>query len=417
MLNNKIEQVRQKIENLVKNGASRDSVKEILYETGLKKTQVNFWANHFCGKEINNTGIKIEKSPTENTVEYSGKELINVENLLNKCNIDKSKWEVLKYTLDEKHVVTKTEFGPEFTPKYDLKAYLVKKNPNINDILNQFIESASKYAPKFKYKKIPSKSTKKEYLLELSIFDLHISKLIWSAETNHGNDYDLNKAIEIYNKSVDSLLSRINKSEISEILFPLGNDFFNSDNESYTTTAGTQQHDDSRWQKSFNFGCKLAIDTIDKLTSFCNKVTVIIIPGNHDRHKVYYLGEYLTAWYKNSDRVTIDNKPTKRKYFKFGKSLIGFTHGNSEKHNDLPLIMAREMPVDWGESKWYYWHLGHLHHQITRDIKGVIIDIMPSLCPADEWHNTMGFSSNVRSAQAFLYDKMDGLITVHYYKA
>ncbi len=412
MLNNKIEKIRSQLEDLVKNGVTREVIKEKLYEAGLKKTQVNFWANHFCGKELNDSNIKIEKTPTENTIKYSGNDLINVENLLNKCNIDQSKWEVFKFTLDEKHVVTKTEYGPEFTPKYDLKAWLQKRTFSAADLANQFLNLLKTHKPAQPvYKK--SGNVNKAKVLEISIPDLHISKLVYGKEVG-GPDYDIKLAVKAYKDAVNHFIQNIDFNNVEKILLPVGNDFFNSDNPLYTTTAGTPQHDDSRWTKSFNVGCQLMIETIEQLSQLA-PTDVIIVPGNHDRQKSYYLGEFLRAWFRENQRVSIDNEPTSRKYYSFGKNLIGFTHGNNEKHSDLPLIMAREQPEKWAQSKFYFWHLGHFHHTEVKDYKGIKVSLLPSLCAADGWHTERGYVKNQRTAEAYLYDKEAGLTATYYF--
>lgn len=411
----KIKELEPEIQILLKNGCAKDDLANFIREkTGLKETQVRAYTKKFFGPIPSKENVKVEKSATEQTLQYAGDDLINVENLLKKCNVNSKSWEVTKFTLEEKHIVKKVGNVTEFCPKYDVKAWLQKREVDQEDLLKNFIESASKYSPAFSYQKI-SQNKDRKYLLELTLFDLHASRLVWGREIS-GEDYDIKIAVNLYRKAVDDLLNKTPLDEVKEILFPIGNDFFNSDNEVYTTTAGTPMHDDSRWQKSFSVGCDLMVETIEKLTTVCDKVTALIVPGNHDRQKVFYLGEYLNAWFKNNDRVVIENSPCKRKYFTFGRSLIGLTHGCDEKHADLPLIMAREQKVAWGNSLWYYFHLGHLHHQITKDYKGVVVDVLPSLSANDDYHHKRGFIGSVRSAQAFLYDPEDGLISIFYHK-
>lgn len=404
----KIEQIKDKIENLLKSGANRSQVQELIRSTGLKETQARFWTRHFCGPNKTEDGIRIEQGASENTIQYTGDTLINVENLLQKCNVDKSKWDVTKFVLEEKHIAKKTEDGIEFHPKYDIRAWLQKKTCSQEDVLKDFIEKASLHSPKTFAKSvlIPTKEPK-EFLFEISIFDSHLAKLVWHKECG-GVDYDLKIATDLYRKALEDLIGKAPIGKIDRIVFPVGNDFFNSDNELYTTTAGTPQHDDSRWQKSFSVGCELLVESIEKLSTIA-VVDVIIVPGNHDRQKVFYLGEYLNAWFKNNKLVNIDNSPNLRKYYRYHKSLLGFSHGNQEKHVDLPLIMARESKENWSACDHYYWHIGHFHHETVKDYKGVVVSALPSICPADSWHHGKGYVKNLRGAQAFLYHKEDGL--------
>ena len=410
----KIQAIQEDIQELLQIGASRQEISDFIRsKTKLKETQVRFWTNKFCGQS-KQTDVKIQKTPTEHTVQYTGNEIINVENLLNKCQIDRSKWEVGKFTLEEKHVARKTKEGIELHPKFDIRAWLQKKSIDQEDVLKDFIEKAAKHSPKSFSREIlfPNKG-QKEFLFEVSIFDAHLSKLVWGKECG-GEDYDIKIATDLYKKALEDLVSKAPLNKIDRIIFPVGNDFFNSDNELYTTTAGTPQHDDSRWQKSFSVGCELLVESIEKLSAIA-PVDVIVVAGNHDRQKVFYLGEYLNAWFKNSKSIKIDNSPNKRKYFQYGQNLLGFCHGNEEKHEDLPLIMAREQPKAWGECKHYRWAIGHYHHVTTKDYKGVIVDILPSLCAADEYHSRKGFVGNWRGSQAFLFHKEDGLVATYYH--
>jgi len=410
----KIQAIQEDISNLVKSGASREDVSNFIrLKTKLKDTQVRFWTNKFCG-QTNIGDVKVKKTSTEHTLQYTGSELVNVENLLSKCNIDRSKWEVGKFTLEEKHVAKKTNSGVEFYPKFDIRAWLQRKSTTQEDVLKDFIESAAKHSPKtFSKDVLFPKKDKKEFLFEVSIFDTHLSKLVWAKECG-GSDYDIKIAVDLYKKALEDLVSKAPLDKIERIVFPVGNDFFNSDNELYTTTAGTPQHDDSRWQKSFAVGCSLLVESIEKLSAIA-PVDVVVVAGNHDRQKVFYLGEYLNAWFKNNALVNIDNSPNKRKYYRSGKVLLGYTHGNEEKHEDLPLIMAREAKDDWSKCDYYFWKLGHYHHQITKDYKGVVVSVLPSLCGNDEWHSRRGYIGGVRGSQAFLYHKENGLVATYYH--
>src|SRR3546814_7930803 len=72
-------------------------------------------------------------------------------------------------------------------------------------------------------------------------------------------------------------------------------------------------------------------------------------PGNHDPHQAAMLSICLAARFHDNPRVTIDDSPSSFFYFRFGKTLIGSTHGDGAKLVDLPLIMARDVKEDWAE--------------------------------------------------------------------
>jgi hypothetical protein len=223
-------------------------------------------------------------------------------------------------------------------------------------------------------------------------------------------------AIKRYNDAVASLLNHVSnyREQIHEILLPVGNDLFNIDNKNNMTTAGTPQHVDSRWQQMFRKTKDLMLMTIDTLSTIA-PVKVVMVSGNHDYQTVFYLGEVLAAWYNTNSRVTVDNSASLRKYYRYGTNLIGFTHGDQEKHLDLPYLMSEERKLDWAETAYREFHLGHFHKRKTISFvdvdenRGVKVRVLPSLSGTDAWHHSKGYRS-MKSAVAFLYDKNNGLV-------
>jgi hypothetical protein len=143
-------------------------------------------------------------------------------------------------------------------------------------------------------------------------------------------------------------------------------------------------------------------------------VDVVVIPGNHDEHTMFLVGEILEAFYHNTDRVVVYNSPKSRKYYEFGKCMIMYTHGNGEKHGDLGLICATEEPQMWGRTKYREAHLGHYHKSKSTSYinvdenQGFRVRILPSLSANDAWHYGKGYSA-IRAAEAFVWDKEKGL--------
>ena len=100
-----------------------------------------------------------------------------------------------------------------------------------------------------------------------------------------------------------------------------------------------------------------------------------------------------------------------RKYYKYGKNFIGYSHGDSEKYEDLPLLMASERPQDWGDSVYREWHTGHLHKNEITEKQRIRIRRIPSLVPNSAWAAQKGYNS-VREAQAFVWHPIKGLTSV-----
>jgi len=290
---------------------------------------------------------------------------------------------------------------------YEINLPIAQAMDMLEESKKEFIAAAKEHStryPKVDYKK-PSKST----LFEISVPDLHLGQLAWGKEA--GVDYDLEEAKKRFLEAIEYFKNGCGVVP-EKYLFVVGNDFFNSDNLAFTTTAGTPQQDDTRWQKSFVEGRKLLVQAIDSLREKA-PVDVIVIPGNHDVQRSFYVGDSLECWYHNCREVNVDNSPSPRKYYKYGASLLGFTHGKEEKPVMLPILMASESPKEWAETKHREWHLGHLHKTFADESYGVVTRILPSLAATDSWHKTKGFVGNMKAAQAYLWDKEKGY-TAHF---
>lgn len=250
-------------------------------------------------------------------------------------------------------------------------------------------------------------------LLELTIADLHIGKLAWGRETGH-ESYDSKIADAMYRRAQNTILDRAKGFPLEKILLVIGNDLLNSDNAEGTTTKGTQVATDGRYHKSFYRARNLMIDSIEQLRKVA-PVHVTIMPGNHDRLATFHLGDSLEMYFKRYDDVTVDNEPTARRYFQYGKVLVMFTHGDQGKRADYPLIMATERPDLWAATEFREIHTGHYHQTRTEENHGVRTRIIPSLSPPDEWHSSNGYVGNLRTAEGYVWSKTEGLITKLYY--
>lgn len=336
-----------------------------------------------------------------------------LDDLIFECDIDTDVWEVERYIVNKWEVGSQIDGQIVVEPLFQIKAWL-KKNKEVFQLKNlrhEIVKEVKEFSPN--YDPINYKKIDKGQLLEINIFDLHFGKLCWGLET--GDNYDTKIARKRYLEAITDIISKSKCYDIKRIVFPIGNDFFNSDNLNNQTTAGTPQDEDVRWQKTFKEGRKLLIDGIDLLTKIA-PVDVIIVQGNHDWERSFYVGDVLECWYDKNDNVSVNNDPTPRKYYKFGKCLIGYTHGNNEKIADLPLIVASEKPDLWAQTKYREIHIGHLHHKreikfmSTQEVKGIVLRYMRSLSGTDAWHNLKGYKGAVQACEAFIWDENEGMI-------
>lgn len=336
-----------------------------------------------------------------------------LDDLVRTCRIDLDVWEIDKYVVNKWEVGSTVDGQIVVEPLFQIKAWLKSNSElfKIKTLRKEILQEIKSFAPTYKahkYKKINNGQ-----LLEVNIFDLHFGKLCWGLET--GTNYDTKIASKLFLNAISAIIKRSEGYDIKQIVFPVGNDFFNSDSRWNQTSNGTPQDEDVRWQKTFKAGRELLISGIDLLSTIA-PVDVVIVQGNHDWERSFYVGDVLSCWYHNNPNVTVNNNPTPRKHYKFGNCLISYTHGNNEKIADLPLLVASEVPNLWASTQFREIHIGHLHHKkeikfmSTQEIKGMVIRYMRSLSGTDAWHNIKGYTGGVRSCEAFIWDENEGLI-------
>jgi len=247
-------------------------------------------------------------------------------------------------------------------------------------------------------------------MLEVSTVDLHLGKLAWKPET--GSNYDCRIAEKKYMSVIYDIVSRIQNRQFEKIIFPVGNDFFNFDTIEGTTTGGTHQDNDLRWQKLFDIGIDIIINSIDILSKYA-PIESFVVPGNHDKMTSYYAIKTIAAHFRNNENVHIDTSPQTRKYIEYGKCLIGFTHGDKEK-NRIFGNMQVEAPEQWGRTKYREWHLGHLHSEQVKELHGVKVRNLTSITGTDAWHFESGYVGSILTSQSFIWNSEKGLQEIIY---
>ncbi len=351
-------------------------------------------------------------SSSSRDLSYKGERIRTLEDLLVYAQVDTRTWEVERHTINKWEVGSRGPDGETLTaPLFQIKAWLRRKlvEGRMQDLLSGMFDQFKQAAPS---RPTRSTSSSEAGMLEVSIMDLHYGKLAWGPES--GRDYNADIAKNMFWAAVEDLISKGSGFKPGKILFPVGNDFFNTDILGRTTTSGTGQDEMMVWKESFVYGRKLLVQAIDRLREVA-PVHVVVVNGNHDTQRAFYLGEVLAAWFGKTAGVTVDNAPTQRKYVHYGANLIAFSHGNHERHANLPLLMATESPEAWARSRHREWHIGHWHvkrHKVfipAEDQQGVMVRIVPSLCPADAWHASMGYGGKL-AAEAYYWSESDGCV-------
>ena len=282
----------------------------------------------------------------------------------------------------------------------------VKNEPiSYNDIKDDIIEEMRSHSPK--YSKIKRSNVKDGHLLLIDPADIHIGKLASSFET--GEEYNSQIAVKRVLEGVEGILNKSAGFNIDQIALIGGNDILHIDTPHRKTTAGTPQDTDGMWYDNFLTAKKLYVDIIERLMSVAD-VHFVYNPSNHDYTNGFFLSDVIQTWFKDSDNVTFDCSIAHRKYFRYYNNLIGTTHGDGAKSQDLPLLMAQESKESWAETKHRYVYTHHVHHKTSKDYPGVTVESLRSPSGTDGWHHRKGYQHNPKAVEGFLHHKQHGQI-------
>lgn len=292
-----------------------------------------------------------------------------------------------------------------------ISAYFkVNQSLSLDDIIS-YIKDNLVNLPRLEVKNLNSKNTTSKVGV-LNVYDVHIDKLPYKRE----EPLSLNYIDEYINSLINAILQVVDNGsknyEVSTIIFPIGNDLFNTNGFTQTTKKGTPQKVAISHELAFKMGLKFCVTIINYLLQSEYKVYIPIIYGNHDEDVDFYLGVVLESLYDKVDNIFINNSLDKRKYYLFNKNYFAFGHGDLEKKkiSELPLIMAVENPEYWANSITRIFYLGDIHHKQeykflrTKDYPGCTVQFLRSTSVMDEWHKDNMFVGVPRTIEYHLYD-------------
>ena len=306
--------------------------------------------------------------------------------------------------------------------KGDLRFSIVTKERQKlreNELLEKIKDLIDTHNPTYD----PIKRDKKaQHLLIINPSDIHIGKYAHNKET--GEAYNTEIAIKRVLEGVNGLIDKSKGFTFERVLFCVGNDILHIDRGIYgtTTSKGTPQDVDGKWWEHFELALELYVKCVERLRLIA-PVDVLHSMSNHDYQSGYHLAHTLQSWFRLDKEVTFDISVAHRKYYQYGKNLLGFEHGDAAKMDKLPLLMAQEQPQTWAKTTHRYWYLHHLRHKVNhkwldaKDFIGVTVEYMRSPSSTDSWHNKKGYCGVPKAVEGFIHDKKSGQIArlVHYF--
>lgn len=242
----------------------------------------------------------------------------------------------------------------------------------------------------------------------LPVNDWHIGMYAWAKEA--GDSWDLSIAEEKLREATQRVLGMSSPSDVCVIL--VGGDLLHADNlENRTAKSGHALDVDGRYAKVLEVAARLLVDAVETALQRHQRVIVRVLRGNHDEHSAMAVAMFMRAWFRIDARVEVDTDPGLFWWMRWGKVMLGSTHGHTVKPDAMAGIMAARRPEDWGATRYRYVHTFHLHHKRLYGTEegGVITEVHQAPIPQDAYHFGAGFLSG-RSMQAITYHEERGEI-------
>lgn len=239
--------------------------------------------------------------------------------------------------------------------------------------------------------------------------DPHIGLRCWAKEC--GEDFDLKIAENLTLAAVDRLVEASPASEHA-IILPLGDVFHQNDQTNQTPAHRHQLDVDSRHVHVLQIGIKTFRHAVMRALEKHLQVTVRFVSGNHDPESVWALAFTIAAYFENEPRVNVDLSPAAHWFYRFGKVLLGATHGDKSKAEQLPGIMACDRAEDWGQTKHRAWLCGHVHNSSLKEYPGVTVETFRTLAAADAYAAGYGYRAG-RDMRSIIFHREHGEIERH----
>lgn len=371
-------------------GISEFEVNELLKELREKDNYQNVEVRNYTEERK----VNVERGTIESTIvsDFDPKDDLELAKL-HKINLDKyvitNYWSKMlpsgKFTSS---VFSKRKEAKDYSPE-DFAKFLENYKPNNISITKE------------------QHSVNKDVVdVEISIADYHLAK-----KTVDGDNDPAIRA-KRYVTMAQSLIEKVKANyNINNAVLPISNDFFHTDNYQHQTTNGTPQDTIMDYAEEYELGFTVLVDTINMLRKYASNVTVVLVQGNHDRTKSFYLAHALDVFFRDEIDVEFIREHSVIKGITLGNTFIGWHHGNC-KLEDLPLLFATHPKYShqFGDAVYREVHTGDKHHYMAKEVKGVRIQQMPSLSGTDRWHLDNNFVHSVRAALALVYDRNLGKI-------
>lgn len=335
----------------------------------------------------------------------------NPSKVLEYLGYNPNEWEIVSMSFSTWNQHTKEQTTKNlYAVKYRLK-------PKVNELSEkEVLEIATRvFSQKLEPRKFEPRyynnELSKEDVLLLPAVELHLGKE--ASPFDVGEYYGVDLAIERYDAIVEVVKLEQEAKKASKLVYGVGNDFFNVDTPSNTTTRGTQQLGGTSAYELFDIGLRLQIQSLIDLRESFNEIEVILVQGNHANMLEYTLYRALEQYFKEDDIVKFRSNYKEVQALEMGSTSVFMTHGDMNYKRTIEQ-MSREFNEIYGRTENRYILLGHLHHkQRVEELNGFTVFRLSSPSGVDRWHYKERYLSSA-GQEIFLFNKEEGLTNIRF---
>jgi len=315
----------------------------------------------------------------------------------------------MNHSVPDTHVVkgVSTFYDENGTPiRQWVKSDLKKQSEQ--EALEAFVTALRDDLPK--YQPLPSNPLKSmpQELTAYVIGDAHIGMKA-STDRNRGEgDWNLEIAERVTKGAIYKLIKAAGPTDTG-LLLDLG-DMQHADNMQSTTTSGTQLDVDGDFGDTIAACVRIYRESIEMMLDNHNHVYVMCVRGNHNSSTSRIMNVMLQSFYSECNRVTIMDNCHKYQSLVYGNNLLVTHHGDRLKAERGQEYIARSMYKEWGLCEHRHMLCGHIHHAVSKEVGGLMVEWFQALPAPDAWHSDSGYGAK-RSMSAIVYDKEHGEIS------
>lgn len=342
--------------------------------------------------------VKFEEDFKNNsaTLDYKGpKEVKTKEDLIRECNIDLSKWDIIK--------MVHNAWGKEGNQNYQVKVFLA---PIKDEVVfeDKFLEFLKTYKPSSNFIRREPTLQKPKVALILPKQDSHYNKYDVYGSNNIDNRFNTT-----YN-SVSKMLLKANATNtLDEVVYIVGSDQFNSEWTGMTTKF-TPQVNILTYDQAFERICNHEVETLNTILKESNTVKVVFVIGNHDQYVGWHLITWLQAYYRNESRISFDTNMINTKYYRYNNTAVMLNHGDAIKPKDMAAKFPIQFKSGWSECDHFIIITGDKHTEMTSDFNGIRFYRVPQLSNAkSSWDDKNGYIDSSAEMTAFVITETNGV--------